>query len=150
MLAADRAGAKAEVVRTQARAQQMLPPVPVSADERDAIADERDVVAAVLPDPATIGPRMTGKTCAGLWVTGTGVDGEPREVYLYHMADNETCLREWGCVGVADVDVRRSDPAVPVGARDQQHADLVAVHHAEVVLLMVMGAQGDGEGAQIA
>ena len=30
----------------------------------------RDVVAACLPDPATIGPRMTGKTCAGLWVTG--------------------------------------------------------------------------------
>ncbi len=32
----------------------------------------RDVVAAVLPDPATVGPRMTGKTCAGLWVTGNG------------------------------------------------------------------------------
>ena len=32
----------------------------------------RDVVAACLPDPATLGPRMTGKTCAGLWVTGTG------------------------------------------------------------------------------
>ena len=30
----------------------------------------RDVVAAALPDPATIGPRMKGKTCAGLWVTG--------------------------------------------------------------------------------
>lgn len=37
----------------------------------------RDVVAAGLPDPATLGPRMTGKTCAGLWVTGTGVDGRP-------------------------------------------------------------------------
>ena len=31
----------------------------------------RDVVAACLPDPATIGPRMEGKTCAGLYVTGT-------------------------------------------------------------------------------
>ena len=38
----------------------------------------RDVVAAVLPDPATVGPRMKGKTCAGLWVTGKGKDGEPR------------------------------------------------------------------------
>jgi hypothetical protein len=37
----------------------------------------RDVVAAVLPDPATVGPRMKGKTCAGLWVTGKGKDGEP-------------------------------------------------------------------------
>ena len=35
----------------------------------------RDVVAAVLPNPATVGPRMKGKTCAGLWVTGTGKDG---------------------------------------------------------------------------
>ncbi len=56
----------------------------------------RDVVAAVLPDPATIGPRMTGKTCAGLWVTGTGKDGAPRRTYLYHVVDNETSMREFG------------------------------------------------------
>jgi saccharopine dehydrogenase-like NADP-dependent oxidoreductase len=48
----------------------------------------RDVVAAALPDPATIGPRMTGKTCAGLFVTGTGKDGLPRRTYLYHVVDN--------------------------------------------------------------
>jgi saccharopine dehydrogenase-like NADP-dependent oxidoreductase len=56
----------------------------------------RDVVAACLPDPATIGPRMTGKTCAGLWATGTGKDGRPREVYLYHVVDNEWAMREYG------------------------------------------------------
>lgn len=56
----------------------------------------RDVVAAVLPDPATIGPRMTGKTCAGLWVTGTGKDGEPRSTYLYHVVDNAWSMREYG------------------------------------------------------
>ena len=56
----------------------------------------RDVVAACLPDPATIGPRMSGKTCAGLWVTGTGKDGEPREIYLYHVVDNEWAMREYG------------------------------------------------------
>jgi saccharopine dehydrogenase-like NADP-dependent oxidoreductase len=55
----------------------------------------RDVVAAALPDPATIGPRMTGKTCAGVWVTGTGVDGSPREVYLYHVSDNEWTMAEY-------------------------------------------------------
>jgi saccharopine dehydrogenase-like NADP-dependent oxidoreductase len=55
----------------------------------------RDVVAAGLPDPATIGPRMTGKTCAGVWVTGTGVDGSPREVYLYHVADNEWTMANY-------------------------------------------------------
>ena len=55
----------------------------------------RDVVAAALPDPATIGPRMTGKTCAGVWVTGKGPDGQPREVYLYHVADNEWTMAEY-------------------------------------------------------
>ncbi len=35
----------------------------------------RDVVAACLPDPATLGDKMTGLTCAGTWVTGTGKDG---------------------------------------------------------------------------
>ena len=38
----------------------------------------RDVVAAVLPDPAALGDRMRGKTCAGTWVKGTGLDGQPR------------------------------------------------------------------------
>jgi saccharopine dehydrogenase-like NADP-dependent oxidoreductase len=56
----------------------------------------RDVVAACLPDPATIGPYMTGKTCAGLWVTGTGKDGRPRSTYLYHVVDNETSMAEYG------------------------------------------------------
>ncbi len=48
----------------------------------------RDVVVSVLPDPATIGPRMTGKTCAGVLVTGKSKDGTPRATYIYHVADN--------------------------------------------------------------
>jgi saccharopine dehydrogenase-like NADP-dependent oxidoreductase len=56
----------------------------------------REVVAAVLPDPATLGDRMRGKTCAGTYVTGTGKDGRPRAVYLYHVADNERCMCEYG------------------------------------------------------
>jgi saccharopine dehydrogenase (NAD+, L-lysine-forming) len=60
----------------------------------------RDVVAACLPDPATLGDQMHGKTCAGTLVTGTGKDGKPREVYLYQVADNEQCMREWGCQAV--------------------------------------------------
>lgn len=56
----------------------------------------RDVVAACLPDPATLGPRMKGKTCAGLLVTGTGKDGQARRVYLYHVVDNEWSMREYG------------------------------------------------------
>jgi saccharopine dehydrogenase-like NADP-dependent oxidoreductase len=56
----------------------------------------RDVVAACLPDPATLGDRMAGKTCAGTWVKGTGKDGTPREVYLYHVVDNEWSMAEYG------------------------------------------------------
>lgn len=60
----------------------------------------RDVVAAALPDPATLGDKMSGKTCAGTWVTGTGKDGRRREVYLYHVADNEWTMREYGVQAV--------------------------------------------------
>jgi saccharopine dehydrogenase (NAD+, L-lysine forming) len=56
----------------------------------------RDVVAACLPDPATLGDRMRGKTCAGVQVTGTGKDGAPRSTYLYHVVDNEWSMREYG------------------------------------------------------
>ncbi|TFC20607.1 saccharopine dehydrogenase family protein [Cryobacterium glucosi] len=70
-------------------------PVRVRSESGPVWVAPRDVVAASLPDPATIGPRMTGKTCAGVWVTGTGVDGEPREVYLYHVSDNEWTMREY-------------------------------------------------------
>lgn len=55
----------------------------------------RDVVAATLPDPATIGPRMTGKTCAGVWVSGVGNDQKPRQVYLYHVSDNEWTMQRY-------------------------------------------------------
>jgi saccharopine dehydrogenase (NAD+, L-lysine forming) len=56
----------------------------------------RDVVAACLPDPAFLGDAMHGKTCAGLWVIGIGKDGQPREVYLYHVVDNADTMREFG------------------------------------------------------
>jgi len=59
----------------------------------------RDVVAACLPDPAHLGDKMRGKTCAGTWVKGVK-DGRKREVYLYQVADNEECMKVWGCQAV--------------------------------------------------
>ncbi|MGW8486201.1 saccharopine dehydrogenase family protein [Streptomyces sp. NPDC055886] len=59
----------------------------------------RDVVAACLPDPASLGELMRGKTCAGTWVKGTK-DGAPREVYLYHVVDNQWSMREYGSQAV--------------------------------------------------
>jgi saccharopine dehydrogenase (NAD+, L-lysine forming) len=60
----------------------------------------RDVVAACLPDPAGLGDRMHGKTCAGTWVTGKGKDGRPRAVYLYHVVDSDWTWREYGSQAV--------------------------------------------------
>jgi saccharopine dehydrogenase-like NADP-dependent oxidoreductase len=63
---------------------------------RGAEVAPRDVVAAALPDPASLGDRMRGKTCAGTLVTGTGTDGAPRAAYLFHVADNERTMSEYG------------------------------------------------------
>jgi saccharopine dehydrogenase-like NADP-dependent oxidoreductase len=59
----------------------------------------RDVVAASLPDPAQLGERMRGKTCAGTWVRGSK-GGVAREVYLYHVVDNEWSMAEYGSQAV--------------------------------------------------
>jgi len=59
----------------------------------------RDVVAACLPNPAYLGDRMHGKTCAGTWVKGRK-DGKDKEVYLYQVADNQECMDRWSCQGV--------------------------------------------------
>jgi saccharopine dehydrogenase-like NADP-dependent oxidoreductase len=59
----------------------------------------RDVVAAVLPNPATLGDKMHGKTCAGTWVRGTK-DGRAREVYLYQVADNDETMARDGVQAV--------------------------------------------------
>jgi saccharopine dehydrogenase (NAD+, L-lysine forming) len=71
---------------------------PVTVD--GARVSPRDVVAACLPDPATLGDKMSGLTCAGTWVTGTGKDGQPREVYLYHVVDNDWTMAEYGSQAV--------------------------------------------------
>ena len=69
-------------------------------DVRGTRVAPRDVVAAALPDPAALGDRMSGRTCAGTLVTGTGIDGSPRATYLYHVTDNEQTMTEDGCQAV--------------------------------------------------
>jgi len=66
---------------------------------KDVMVAPRDVVAACLPDPAHLGDRMEGKTCAGTWVKGKK-DGREKQVYLYQVADNKQCMRKWGCQAV--------------------------------------------------
>ncbi|MGP4091314.1 saccharopine dehydrogenase family protein [Streptomyces sp. KR55] len=75
-------------------------PVTVTAkDGTRAEVSPRDVVAACLPDPAGLGDRMHGRTCAGTWVRGTR-EGRPREIYLYHVVDNAWSMQEYGCQAV--------------------------------------------------
>ena len=69
-------------------------------DVRGVSVAPRDLVAACLPDPAGLGDAMTGRTCAGTWVTGTGPGGQRREVYLYHVADNEETMGRDGVQAV--------------------------------------------------
>jgi saccharopine dehydrogenase (NAD+, L-lysine-forming) len=74
-------------------------PVTVPSADGPVRVSPRDVVAACLPDPATLGERMHGKTCAGTWVKGVK-DGAPREVYLYHVVDNQWSMAEYGSQAV--------------------------------------------------
>jgi saccharopine dehydrogenase (NAD+, L-lysine-forming) len=66
---------------------------------KDVMVAPRDVVAACLPDPAHLGDKMFGKTSAGTWVKGIE-DGKQRQVYIYQVADNEACMKKWGCQAV--------------------------------------------------
>ena len=56
----------------------------------------RDLLTASLPDPATLGARMKGKTCAGVLVKGLDKEGKPKATYLYHVVDNEWSMKEYG------------------------------------------------------
>ena len=64
------------------------------------VVSPRDVVAALVPDPATIGHAMRGRAVVGTWVTGIK-DGRPREVFLYQMCDAQETMREHGLQPVA-------------------------------------------------
>ena len=48
---------------------------------------------AVLPDPASLGPRTVGKTNIGCIFTGIK-DGKERSIYIYNVCDHQECYRE--------------------------------------------------------
>jgi saccharopine dehydrogenase (NAD+, L-lysine forming) len=56
----------------------------------------RDLLAAALPDPATLGARMRGKTCAGTLVKGLDKQGKPKAVYIYNVVDNAWSMENYG------------------------------------------------------
>ncbi len=67
---------------------------------RDVQVRPRDVVAALVPDPATLGDHMRGRAVVGTHVTGLR-DGRPREVYLYQMCDAQDTMARFGLQPVA-------------------------------------------------
>ena len=56
----------------------------------------RDLLAASLPDPATLGERMKGSTCAGVLVKGLDKSGAPKATYIYNVVNNEWSMKEFG------------------------------------------------------
>ena len=56
----------------------------------------RDILAASLPDPATLGERMRGKTCAGALVKGLDKNRKPKAVYIYNVVDNSWSMENYG------------------------------------------------------
>jgi saccharopine dehydrogenase-like NADP-dependent oxidoreductase len=58
------------------------------------------LVKAVLPDPASLAPDYTGKTCIGDVVKGTK-DGKPAEVFIYNVADHKDAYNEVGSQGIS-------------------------------------------------
>ncbi len=55
---------------------------------------------AVLPDPASLGPRTKGKTNIGCIFRGKK-DGEEKTYYLYNVCDHEACYKEVGSQAVS-------------------------------------------------
>ncbi len=58
------------------------------------------VVKAVLPDPASLAPRYTGKTCIGSLLKGRK-DGEEREVFIYNVCDHKQTFKEVGSQAIS-------------------------------------------------
>ena len=48
---------------------------------------------ALLPDPASLGPRTVGKTNIGCIFTGVK-DGKEKSIYIYNVCDHQECYKE--------------------------------------------------------
>jgi saccharopine dehydrogenase (NAD+, L-lysine-forming) len=55
---------------------------------------------AVLPDPASLGPRTVGKTNIGCIFQGVK-DGKPKTYYLYNVCDHQECYKEVGSQAIS-------------------------------------------------
>ena len=58
------------------------------------------LVKAVLPDPSSLAPNYTGKTCIGDFVKGSK-NGKPVEVFVYNISDHKAAYEEVGSQGIS-------------------------------------------------
>ncbi len=81
------------------------------------------VVKAVLPDPSSLAPNYTGKTCIGDKVKGK-INGEDSEVFIYNIADHKEAYNEVGSQGIsytAGVPPVATAMLIATGEWDVQH-----------------------------
>jgi saccharopine dehydrogenase (NAD+, L-lysine-forming) len=69
------------------------------------IYEDREIIPlqflkAILPDPASLGPRTKGKTNIGCIIQGVK-DGRPRSYYVYNVSDHEKCFAEVGSQAIS-------------------------------------------------
>jgi saccharopine dehydrogenase-like NADP-dependent oxidoreductase len=77
----------------------LLSEKPVTTAEGDTVIPLK-VVKAVLPDPASLAPGYTGKTCIGVLVRGEK-NGRQREVLIYNVSDHAECFAEVGSQAIS-------------------------------------------------
>ncbi|MFD2177452.1 carboxynorspermidine synthase [Veronia pacifica] len=70
----------------------LLSPDPVTLQD-GTVVEPLKVLKALLPDPTSLAPGYTGKTCIGTWVQGKK-DGKPRSVFVYNNADHEVAYED--------------------------------------------------------
>lgn len=76
----------------------MLSTTPVNFEGREIVPIQ--FLKALLPDPATLGPRTKGKTNIGCIFTGYK-DGKKRSIYIYNICDHQECYREVGSQAIS-------------------------------------------------
>ena len=76
----------------------MLSTSPIQYEGREIVPIQ--FLKALLPDPASLGPRTVGKTNIGCIFTGKK-DGKEKTIYIYNVCDHQECYREVGSQAIS-------------------------------------------------
>ena len=76
----------------------MLSTTPINFEGKEIVPIQ--FLKALLPDPATLGPRTKGKTNIGCIITGYK-DGKKKSIYIYNICDHQECYREVGSQAIS-------------------------------------------------